>query len=139
MAFDKITILLNNFVDVIIRGNFERTRLIKEMNLVFNYAFISGDIQRLCKVSTTIGNPRFKHELSTFYLRSGFKIIIENDQNLTMTEFNHISSFVIASEPFVRQLMAFGYDTLIIAGKKNFNGIEICLRDLTNLTNYMLK
>ena len=71
-------------------------------------------------------------------MRSGFKITIENDANLTQTDFMEISRYIIDSKPFVRQLMAFGYDTLIISGKTYFKGIQISLKDIASLQDYML-
>lgn len=136
--FSRLTSFLNKMVDVITHGNFERMNMLREMNLVFKEAYLNGDLDRYCKVSTTSGNPNFKHELSFFYMRSGFKITIENDSNLTQTEFMEISKYIIESKPFVRQLMAFGYDTLVISGKIHFKGIQISLKDIASLQNYML-
>ena len=33
-------------------------------------AYLGGDIERHCTVTTSPGNPAFRHELSTFYLRN---------------------------------------------------------------------
>jgi hypothetical protein len=137
-VFSKITTFLNRMVDVISQGNFERVNILKQMNIVFKEAYFNGDLERYCKVSTASGNPNFRHELSTFYMRSGFKITIENDANLTQTDFMEISRYIIDSKPFVRQLMAFGYDTLIISGKTYFKGIQISLKDIASLQDYML-
>ncbi len=136
--FSRIATFLNRVVDVVSQGNLERVRIIREFNLVFKEAFMQGDIDRLCVVTTSPGKPEFKHELSTFYLRSGFKITIENDNNLTEGDFIEISKYVIESAAFVRQLMALGYDTLIIKGKNSFMGLQIPLKEIANLHNYML-
>ncbi|MBE7695765.1 hypothetical protein [Tenacibaculum finnmarkense] len=135
----KLTTLLNRVVDVVSQGNLQRVRIISQFNQVFKEAFYSTEIDRLCKVTTSPGNPKYKHELSTFYLRSGFKITIENDDNLSENDFTTISSYVIESEAFVRQLMAMGYDTLIIKGKNSFQGLQIPLKEIANLHNYMLE
>jgi hypothetical protein len=136
--FSKIVSFLNQVVDVVSQGNLERVRIIREFNIVFKEAFMQGDIDRLCVVTTSPGKPEFKHELSTFYLRSGFKITIENDNKLTENDFLEISKYVIESAAFVRQLMALGYDTLIIKGKNRFMGLEIPLKEIANLHNYMI-
>ncbi len=136
--FSRIVTFLNRVVDVVSQGNLERVRIIREFNLVFKEAFMQGDIDRLCVVTTSAGKPEFKHELSTFYLRSGFKITIENDNHLTEEDFIEISKYVIESAAFVRQLMALGYDTLIIKGKNSFIGLQIPLKEIANLHNYML-
>jgi hypothetical protein len=136
--FSKITTFLNRVVDVISQGNLERIRILREFNFVFKEVYMQGEIDRLCTVTTSSGNPQFKHELSTFYLRSGFKITIENDSNLLENDFIEISKYVIESAPFVRQLMALGYDTLIIKGKNSFMGLQLPLKEIANLQNYML-
>jgi hypothetical protein len=136
--FSRIAQLLNRVVDVVSQGNLERVRIIREFNLVFREAYFCSDIERHCTVTTSPGNPDFKHELSTFFLRSGFKITIENDNNLSETDFIEISSYVIESAPFVRQLMALGYDTLIIKGRNSYGGIQIPLIKIAQLHKYML-
>ncbi|MBS0645481.1 MAG: hypothetical protein JSR97_02665 [Verrucomicrobia bacterium] len=136
--FARLAQLLNRVVDVVSQGNLERVRIIKEFNQVFKEAYLSGDIERHCTVTTSPGNPEFKHELSTFYLRSGFKITIENDSRLRDNDFVEISRYVLESAPFVRQLMALGYDTLIIKGKSSFTGLQIPLKEIANLHKYML-
>jgi hypothetical protein len=137
-VFSKISILINRIVDVITQGNLERVKVMSEFNRVFKDAFYSQEFNRLCSVTTSKGNPRFKHELSAFYLRSGFKITILNDDNLTEGDYSYIASYVVLSKEFVRQLMAMGYDTLIIRGKSRSTGLEIPLKEIANLNDYML-
>jgi hypothetical protein len=134
----KITTLLNRVVDIVSSGSLERVRIIKEFNLVFNEAYQTGDLDKWCSVTTGAGNQQYKHELSSFYLRSGFKITIHNDLNLQENDFYEISKYVIESAPFVRQLMALGYDTLIVVGKNTGNGVQISLKQIANLHDYML-
>lgn len=136
--FSRISTFINRVVDVMSQGNLERIRILKEFNFVFREVYMQGEIDRLCTVTTSAGNPKFKHVLSTFYLRSGFKITIENDVNLTDNDFFEISKYVIESAPFVRQLMALGYDTLIIKGKNSFKALELPLNEIANFQNYML-
>jgi hypothetical protein len=137
--FSRIATLFNRIADVVSQGNLERVRIIKEFNLVFKEAFSCGDIDRLCSVTTSPGNPQNKHALSVHFLRSGFKITIHNDEHLTKNDFVEISKYVIDSAPFVRQLMSMGYDTLIIKGMNYSIGLEIPLNEIANLYKYMLK
>jgi hypothetical protein len=136
--FSRITTLLNRVWDVVSQGNLERVRILKEFNIVFKEAFLSGDIDRHCTVTTAPGRSDFSHELSSFYMRSGFKITIENDLNLETEDFEEISKYVLDSAPFIRQLMAMGYDTLVIKGKNQYRGIEISLKEKANFHKYML-
>ena len=113
-------------------------RVLREFNIVFQEAFQSQDIDRNCTVTTSPGNPAFRHELSTMYIRSGFKVTIQNDDNLSESDFVEISKYVIESAAFIRQLMALGYDTLIIKGKNQYRQLEIPLKEIANLHKYML-
>lgn len=137
--FSKLTNFLNKMVDVISQGNLQRVQVINQMNIVFKEAYFNGEIDKYCKVSTAAGNPQFKHELSTFYMRSGFKITIENDSTLSQENLVEISRYIIESKPFVRQLMALGYDTLIMAGRTSYRGMQISLKEIANFQNYMLR
>ena len=71
----------------------------------------------LCKVSISQGNSAFAHEMSTLRIRSGFKILIENDASLKESEINELATYVPDNASFVRQLMAMGFDTLVIKEK----------------------
>lgn len=136
--FSRITTLLNRVWDVVSQGNMERVRILKEFNLVFREAYFEGDIERHCTVTTAPGKMEFQHELSSFYMRSGFKITIENDNNLSMQDYEEISKYVLESAPFVRQLMALGYDTLVIKGKNQYSGLQVSLKEVADFHRYML-
>jgi len=136
--FDSITRFINRVVSVVSTGSLERVRIIREFNLVFQEAFLQGSLAWKCVVTTSAGKPEYKHELSTFYLRSGFKITIENDKNLQENDYIEIAGYVIQNLAFVRQLMALGYDTLIVVGRNNHYGAFIPLKTIANLHNYML-
>lgn len=136
--FSKITTILNRIVDVVSQGSLERIKVLREFNYVFKEIYMSGELLWLCSVTTSSGNPNFRHELSTFYLRSGFRITVENDSNLTQNDYFEIAKYVIENAAFVRQLMALGYDTLIIKGRNSIYGAEIPLKEIASLHNYML-
>ncbi len=137
--FSTISTFLNRIVDIITQGNLERVRVMTEFNNVFKDSYLQGEIDKLCSVTTSMGNPKFSHSLSTIYLRSGFKITIENDEDLSENNFWEIAKYVLDSPPFIRQLMALGYDTLIIVGKRNTAGIQISLKQVVDLQKYMLE
>ena len=137
--FDSLKKLFNRVVDIVIQGNLDRVRIISEFNRVFNQAYLSSEIDRKCSVTTSPGKPEFRHELSSFYLRSGFKITILNDDYLTETDLFEISGYVLESQGFVRKLMAIGYDTLIVKGKNSTNGLQIPLKKFGNIDGYMIK
>jgi hypothetical protein len=130
--------LLNRVVDIVTQGNFDRVRILGEFNRVFNQAYLSSEINRKCSVTTSPGKVEFRHELSSFYVRSGFKITILNVSYLTESDFFEISGYVLESEAFVRQLMALGYDTLIVKGKNSTVGLQVPLREFANLEGYMI-
>ena len=76
--------------------------------------------------------------MSAISFRSGFKITIENDANLKESEINEISKYILTNTAFVRQLMAIGFDTLIIKGKTTLMGKKFGLKDYSNLNNYFI-
>lgn len=136
--FSKISTLVNRVLDIITQGGLERVRVLNEFNNVFKAAFEEGEFNKLCSVTTSKGNPQFGHELSTIYLRSGFKITILNDDFLKKQDFSKIAKYFIINKEFARKLMALGYDTLIIKGKSSTTGLEIPLKEIASLNDYMV-
>lgn len=127
--------LLNSLLD----GSFERMKIINAMNQSFKETYFSGEIDRLCKVSITSGNDNYRHEMSAFFLRSGFKVSIENDSNLKDSEIRDISQYILSNKAFVRQLMSLGFDTLIIMGKTSKKAMQYSLKDYTRLSGFSLE
>lgn len=127
-----------NLINSILDGSFERMRVIGQMNVAFKEYFMSGDFSRLCKVSISQGNSAFAHEMSSLWFRSGFKISIENDSCLQESEVNEIAQYVTGNEPFVRQLMAMGFDTLVIKGKTTGVTKQFALKKYANLKQYFI-
>lgn len=134
----KLATLFNRIVSVVTTGSTERVRIISEFNDVFTEAYRMGEIDRKCTVTVAPGNTSFSHELSAFFLRSGFKITIHNDSNIKQSDIVEISKYVLESAPFVRQLIALGFDTLIITGSNSLRTIEISLKEISDIHKYML-
>lgn len=120
-------------------GSFEKIKLINQMNTGFREYFYTGELSRLCKTSICQGDPDFKHEMSSIWFRSGFKISIENDSNLKDSEIIDISQYVLNNAAFIRQLMAMGFDTLIVQGSNNKKGKKFSLKAYSNLKDYFLQ
>lgn len=128
-----------NLLNSILDGSFERMKVINAMNQAFKEFFISGDLERFCKVSISQGDSEFRHEMSSFWLRSGFKISIENDTNLNDSEIMDISQYVLQNKSFIRQLMAMGFDTLVVQGKTTQRGRKFSLKAYSNLKDYFIE
>lgn len=126
--------LLNSLLD----GSFDRMRVINAMNQSFRECFYSEEFNRLCRASISQGEQRFAHEMSAFWFRSGFKISIENDNGLGESEMKEIADNVLCNTSFVRQLMALGFDTLVIQGKTNEKTCKFSLKQYANLKNYYI-
>ena len=77
--------------------------------------------------------------MSSLTFRSGFKIGIENDMNLEMSEVMELSKYILANTAFIRQLMAMGFDTLIIQGLNNKKGRKFSLKAYAKLENYFIQ
>lgn len=129
----------NNLFNSILDGSFERMKIINMMNQGFKEYFYKGDLDRLCKVSITAGDKDFAHEMSSMWFRSGFKISIENDANLSESEITEISKYVLSNIPFIRQLMSIGFDTLVIVGGTTGRGRKYSLKGYANLKNYYIE
>ena len=130
---------LKNLINSMLDGSFERMRLINQMNMGFREYFYSGELNRLCKTSICQGDFDFRHELSSSWFRSGFKISIENDTNLKDSEIIEISNYVLNNAAFLRQLMGMGFDTLVVQGTNSKKGKKFSLKAYSNLRDYFLE
>ncbi len=128
-----------NLLNTLLDGSFERMRVIGQMNQAFKEYFLSGDFSRLCKVSISQGNSAFAHEMSSLWFRSGFKISVENDAQLQESEILELAQYVTGNEAFVRQLMAMGFDTLVVKGKTTGMTKQFALKNYANLKQYFLE
>lgn len=135
----SIKTLLTNLINTLLDGSFERVRIISQMNAAFKEYFTTGEFNRLCKVSISQGNRAFAHEMSSLWIRSGFKITIENDVSLRESEINELAAYVTDNAAFVRQLMAMGFDTLTVKGKTSGMTKSFALKRFANLNQYYIK
>ena len=135
----NIKTLLTNLINTLLDGSFERVRTISQMNTAFKEYFTTGEFNRLCKVSIAQGNSAFAHEMSSLWIRSGFKITIENDSSLRESEIIELAAYITDNASFVRQLMAMGFDTLIIKGKTSGMTKSFALKKFANLNQYYIK
>lgn len=135
----SIKTLLSNLINTLLDGSFERVRIISQMNAAFKEYFTTGEFNRLCKVSISQGNSSFAHEMSSLWIRSGFKITVENDTALRESEINELAAYITDNAAFVRQLMAMGFDTLVIKGKTTGMTKSFALKKFANLNHYYIK
>ncbi len=129
----------NNLLNALLDGSFERVKIINQMNTAFKEYFMSGEFGRLCKVSISQGRSEFAHEMSVLWFRSGFKLSIENDYNLKQSEIKELSLYVTSNAAFIRQLMALGFDTLVIEGKTTKIAEYYALKKYANLNQYYIQ
>ena len=134
----NIRAIITNLINSLLDGSFERMRIISQMNAAFKEYFTTGEFNRLCKVSISQGNSAFAHEMSSLWIRSGFKITIENDYSLRESDMEELVSNVTDNAAFVRQLMAIGFDTLIIKGKTTGKTKSFALKRYANLNQYFI-
>ena len=134
----NIRAIITNLINSLLDGSFERMRIISQMNAAFKEYFTTGEFNRLCKVSISQGNSAFAHEMSSIWIRSGFKITIENDYSLRESEMEELVSNVTDNAAFVRQLMAVGFDTLTIKGKTTGKTKSFALKRYANLNQYFI-
>jgi len=77
--------------------------------------------------------------MSSIWLRSGFKISVENDMGMLDSEIFEISDYVLRNSAFLRQLMAMGFDTLLVQGKITSRGKMFCLKNYAELKGFSLE
>ena len=135
----SIKSLFANLINSLLDGSFERVRIINQMNTAFKEYFLSGEFGRMCKVSISQGRSEYAHEMSSLWFRSGFKISIENDISLKESEISELASYITDNAAFVRQLMAMGFDTLVIKGKTSGKSKEFPLKKYANLNQYFIR
>lgn len=135
----KIVEFLKSLINMLMDGSLERIRIISAMNQNFHESYISGGLDRHCRVTISAGDQEFRHSMSAIWLRSGFRITIENDYGMSDNEIFEISEYILNNNAFVRQLMVLGFDTLIIQGKLTKRGKMFCMHKYSSLDNYMLK
>ena len=58
----------------------------------------------MCKVIIAMGDSSFKYSMSTFMLRNGFKITIQNDESLTNYDVQEIAKCVLATNTISDQI-----------------------------------
>lgn len=131
--------LIKNLINSLLDGSFEKMKIISAMNQAFKEYYYSGDLDRLCKVSISVGNEEFRHEMSAIFFRSGFKITIENDSSLRDSEILDISKYILTNKAFVRQLMSLGFDTLIITGKTTGKSMQFSFKEYAKVSGYSLE
>lgn len=131
--------LFKNLLDSLMSGSFERLKVINGMNDAFREYYYSGELPFYCHVSISAGDPSFKHEMSSFFFRSGFKLLIENDTNIKGRDIAELSKYILSNQAFVRQLMSIGFDTLIIQGKTTLVGEKYELKKYGNLNQYYVE
>ena len=135
----NIKIFITNLISSLLDGSFERVRIINQMNIAFKEYFTSGEFCRLCKVSISQGRSEYAHEMSSLSFRSGFKISIENDFALKDSEINELAAYITSNEAFIRQLMAMGFDTLVIKGNTTGMTRNYALKKYANLNQYYIQ
>lgn len=136
--FSKIYALLKSIINATLDLSLEKVQTINELNKGFREQYLSGEALRYVTVSITIGDSKYRHSMSSSFLRSGFMLVIQNDEKLTESEANEIAKYILDNEPFVRKLMVFGFDTLIVKGKTT-RSMVYKMSEYATLNNYFMK
>ena len=72
----NIVDFFKNLLNSLVGTSLERMKLINTMNQTFKDSYCSGALDRFCKVSITVGDTNYAHEMSAFFLtyiiHSGF-------------------------------------------------------------------
>jgi hypothetical protein len=136
--FDAVWEFIKNTINLVLDASYEKVAIINGLNKSFDEQFHNGETNRLVKVSITIGDSSYKHSMSVNFTRSGFMMMIQNDEALRLSEVNEVAQYILTNDYFVKKLMSLGFDTLIVKGKST-NSIKFKLSEYANLDNYFLK
>lgn len=134
----KVYTFIKTIINVGLDLSIEKTVIINQLNKAFKEQYTSGEARRLVVVSITIGESAYKHSMSVSWLRSGFMLVIQNDEGLKQAEVHEISLYILQNDAFVRQLMVLGFDTLYVKGK-NTESVKFKLSEYGNPESYMLQ
>ena len=63
----KFVEFIKNVINTILDGSFERVRVISSLNDAFKEYYLSGELQRYCKVSISAGNDKFSRVSSSVF------------------------------------------------------------------------
>jgi hypothetical protein len=125
---DKSYSFLKTAINATLDLSIEKSLVIKALNNILKEQYVSGATNRLIVAGISTGDKSFKHSMSTNWFRSGFMLTIQNDNDLSLQEAHTAASFILNNKPFVRQLIVFGFDTLIVKGK-NTRSIRLKLSE----------
>ncbi len=128
---------IKNAINLVLDASFEKVAIINALNKTFEEQYLNGETKRLVRVSIAIGDSSYKHSMSVNFTRSGFMMIIQNDELLKLSEVHEVAQYILMNDYFTKKLMALGFDTLIVKGK-NTNSMKFKLSDFANLDNYFL-
>ncbi len=67
-----------------------------------------------------------------------FELTVENDLGMEDSEIFGIADYILNNKAFLRQLMAIGFDTLIVQGKLTHRGKMFCMKRYSELKGYAL-
>lgn len=129
---------LKNTINLVLDASFEKVAIINALNKTFEEQYLNGETNRLVKVSITIGDETYKHSMSVHWTRSGFMMIIQNDEFLKLSEVHEVAQYILTNDYFIKKLMSLGFDTLIVKGK-NTKSIKFKLSNFANLDGYFLQ
>ena len=136
-VLDKLYEFLKNAVNSAMDGSFQKMQIISQLNKSFEEQYLNGETNRLVKASITIGEQGFKHSMSVNYFRSGFLLIIQNDEYLKESEANEVAKYILMNQSFIKKLMSLGFDTLMVRGQST-DSIKFKMSDFANLDSYFL-
>ncbi len=128
---------IKNTINLVLDTSFEKISIINSLNKTFEEQYLNGETSRLIKVSITFGIETYKHSMSVHWTRSGFMMIIQNDEFLKLSEVNEAAQYILTNDYFIKKLMSLGFDTLIAKGKSN-KSIHFKLSDYANLEGYFI-
>ncbi|MCQ2192042.1 MAG: hypothetical protein MJZ23_04155 [Paludibacteraceae bacterium] len=101
----------------------DRSRLVRDFNKTARNAFVTGTAPTILEASMVTGNKAYKHEMSA-WMNTGFCIKALSGRTLSRDEMIFIGKIILANKTLVRQLVALGWDTLMVRDNNSHFGCQ---------------
>lgn len=129
----NVKTLSHNILDRILEGSGDRSRMVTVLNDFYQHLYVSGSIDRICKVSITSGKAEYATSVSAIQFRSGIEVKITDCEGITEGEAVWLVQLLLIEFPqLVRVLISMGFDTWRGKLGDNPNTLDMRLADWIN-------
>lgn len=133
--------MANNFWNNIVKwfgDRSERSKLINNFNDNAREAFISGMVPTCMHAKNSNGDPKYKHQWSS-WINRGFRIeVFAGGAPLSKDEIVLIGQVILNDSVLVRRLVVLGWDTLEVHDKSLSFGVKWALMEYAGINGRLI-